>query len=1514
VPNDLAKIRILNGSQDEAFEELCCQLAEFEPVPKGSIFTRKAPPDAGVECFWKLPTGDEYGWQAKYFLDPPGPIQWQQIDKSIKTVLEKHPRIISYTVCLPINRSDPRNEKQKSFLAKWNKNVEKWQVWAKDKKMSVEFKYWGSHEIWDRLSSEKHRGRSLFWLDSELFSQKWLEDQLDIAIIYAGPRYTPEVNVELPIAQLFEGLGHTTEFLKRIKLLYGKIKRGYAHAPTSMALEPIKEELKHLPSTMEPLLKYLQSLKESDVSIIDWDFIKKLSSESTILTGACVKKITTIKMASNSEQSYNNPFEPLETARLFLRDLSGDLTKLESFADNKEAHLSNVPAFLLVGNAGTGKSHLFCDIANQRIRRNLPTILLLGTQFRNAEPWSQIIQRLGLSCTRDQFLGALDSAAKARKSRALILIDGINEGDGKFLWKDNLPGMLKTLSKYPWIGIAISVRTSYEEVVIRNDLIPNNKLIREIHYGFSEHEYDATKIFFNYFGIVQPSIPNLLPEFQNPLFLKLFCQGLKNNGYTKIPSGMQGITFVFSFFVESVNKKLSEAEHLDFDSKSKPVQKAIDGLAELLATSNQPWIPREKAQNVVDAVLPRAGYEKSLFKNMISEGILTEDRFRVKDDEWLDGIHFSYERFTDHIIASHLLEKNLNQNDLIASFAVDKPLGALIKDERSCLVNRGLVEAFSIQLPERVRKELFEVAPYCANYTSVKPSFIESLIWRNPVCITDATKDCINKYIINDGEFFNKFLDALITVACNPEHPYNADFLNRQLIKYSIAERDAWWSIFLHYQYGAHDAVDRIVDWAGNSDNKSHINDKSIRLCGIALAWFLTTSNRFLRDKATKALVSIMENRIFVLKDVLDQFLDVNDPYVIERLFAVAYGCAMRSNDTEALSALAMDVYNKVFESGEPQPDILLRDYARGIIELASRSNSELKVDVKKIRPPYKSVWPSFEVPAAEELKKYGKYEKDMPDVEWSRVHLYQSIMGFEDFARYIIGAESGSGSFEWSSRSLKDANTPTLKQTYDNFVKSLTKKQKKAWEKYSLMVNVLESYKKGTILQLNISSETTAIKFTEQEVRELLIVCEHDLQKSLGKNKTKTLKEKIIPYLNHPNRDEFKFDLSIAQRWILKKVLDLGWTIELFGQFDRALQYHSRSGRSAHKAERIGKKYQWIAYHEFLARISDNFEYRGKWSNDLKKYEGAWQMRLRDIDPSFLLRKTQSEAWQTNTVTWWFPSEYTSWTIKSDDLDWLKTSGDIPAIQPLIQVTNPNDGSRWLVLDGNYTWQQPTPPEEKDDYNIPRRDMHYVLQSLIVKTTDIDKLLEWFKAQNVFYLPIPKARDLHATFLGELFYAPAYNYQLMPENGYEEWTRGDKSLLPAEVVVPSERYFWEYDDYDCSIDEVISIHTPSKWLYDFLKLEWSGIEGEYNDAEGKLMAFDPSVKSAGPAVLLLNEAALTKLQQSGYDILWVIAGEKMMIGGNMSPEDWKGRLEIEGVCRKNCVNIEGFLRSNFKK
>ncbi len=115
MPIEWNNLRPLNGSQQSAFEELCCQLAAYEKSPTGSKFIRKGAPDAGVECYWVLPGGDEWGWQTKYFTSSPDDGQWHQVDGSVKTTLAKHPRITSYTICFPIDRQDPRIEKRKLF-------------------------------------------------------------------------------------------------------------------------------------------------------------------------------------------------------------------------------------------------------------------------------------------------------------------------------------------------------------------------------------------------------------------------------------------------------------------------------------------------------------------------------------------------------------------------------------------------------------------------------------------------------------------------------------------------------------------------------------------------------------------------------------------------------------------------------------------------------------------------------------------------------------------------------------------------------------------------------------------------------------------------------------------------------------------------------------------------------------------------------------------------------------------------------------------------------------------------------------------------------------------------------------------------------------------------------------------------------------------------------------------------------------------------------------------------------
>ena len=93
-------------------------MARRESVPVGSAFTRKGKPDAGIECYWTLPSGVEFAWQAKYFLSL-GNTQWAEIDDSVKTALDKHPRLKLYHVSVPIDLSDARLEGQTSAYKKW---------------------------------------------------------------------------------------------------------------------------------------------------------------------------------------------------------------------------------------------------------------------------------------------------------------------------------------------------------------------------------------------------------------------------------------------------------------------------------------------------------------------------------------------------------------------------------------------------------------------------------------------------------------------------------------------------------------------------------------------------------------------------------------------------------------------------------------------------------------------------------------------------------------------------------------------------------------------------------------------------------------------------------------------------------------------------------------------------------------------------------------------------------------------------------------------------------------------------------------------------------------------------------------------------------------------------------------------------------------------------------------------------------------------------------------------------
>ena len=150
VPLVWAQLREWNGSLQTAFETLCNHFAAYEVVPQGSIFVPNAPPDGGVESYWILPDGSEWGFQAKFFTAKPDSSEWGQIDKSVKRALETHPKLSRYTICMPIDRADPRKEDKQYFKDAWDNHEEKWISLAKEESRTVRFDYWGETELSER--------------------------------------------------------------------------------------------------------------------------------------------------------------------------------------------------------------------------------------------------------------------------------------------------------------------------------------------------------------------------------------------------------------------------------------------------------------------------------------------------------------------------------------------------------------------------------------------------------------------------------------------------------------------------------------------------------------------------------------------------------------------------------------------------------------------------------------------------------------------------------------------------------------------------------------------------------------------------------------------------------------------------------------------------------------------------------------------------------------------------------------------------------------------------------------------------------------------------------------------------------------------------------------------------------------------------------------------------------------------------------------------------------------------
>lgn len=1339
-------IKSLKGSQNNAFEELVCQLAHHEFQSQGK-FTRISAPDGGIEAMCEFSDGSLYGWQAKYFLGSFSSSQWQQIEDSFKESLKNYPQLTKYYVCVATDRANANVSGNKSFLTKWEDHTQKWKDFAQSQGREIEFEFWGSFELSDLLSKPENAGKIFFWFNDNELSDKWFEQYNKQAINNLGVRYTPEINVDLPIAMQLEGLARTPIFKEHLNNEFHKLLIG------------IKEQYEYLYLYKE-LGNYFKPVHELLINKLNLLNVDDL--ETTIDIHLMTQKIDElIKYLEDLSKNNLNKEQPNNNDYNHFRNFINGLEDIIQLLNSSKLSLFNGKVLVLTGPAGSGKSHLLGDFVQKSQDSGKYALLLLGQDFtEKSNVWNQIFKQLNLNnITPDVFLSALNSIGEMQKERVILAIDALNEGEGKSLWNNQLNGLIELVCQYPNIGLVLSVRNSYEHIVF-NQLNTKNKdkLCYVKHSGFMDNEFEAIQIFFPYYGLQLPSIPLLNPEFSNPLYLKLFCESLKYQGVTCVPKGHKGFNHIVKSYLDGIEKCI--CEQIEQDIGSHLVKRAINVIVQLQLEENKERLDYLTAKRKVRDELIEDIAEsdaKRFLDYLIKENVISKNVYSYysKDEEY---IYFNYERIGDYQKANLIL-KNINNKDDFFQWLNTAQGKALCN---RVAFDRGVWEALSVLLPEKFDFEVFEVID-CSKDWSWFEIIVENLFWRQP----ETIKMQKLQHFLNNHQYFNQatWTNVLYQLATEINHPLNIKYLHNKLHSLSLADRDEVWTAFIALESYQCLAIDRLLTWCHKSSRQENIEPEALLLGSIAVSWLFTSTDKQSRNKYINALAHLLWNRLEIALKLFKEFNTVNDPYVMEGILSAIHGAVVYSENLSGLKVLAVEIDNQIFnkyETEEIYPNVLVRDYARHIIEYSLQkddySSDDFKLIRERITPPYRSSFPDI-FPSNEDIDK--KYHSDGQKIiiHSMTTEYGRGICRYGDFGRYTFEA--------------------TFRQ----------------WE----------SYKFGNIINVDLLSNYAC--------------------------------QMVFDQFGYDDKKHLKFDQEIKTR------------------------YWRRDEDS--KIERIGKKYQWLALYEILARVMDNFPAFVDKYNDKPERD-----YVRKLD-GFYLPKTQiniSPPTRINIFSQYKNQEQFKtkhyFTFQDNELidDWVQNN-DFPDIGNLLELTI--NGEKWLVLERHDDFHESAKFGKKETYDIQK---WLQIRSYLVKDSQYSRVSSWLKQQDFMGRWMPECNEYYGTNI----------HQFFAENKLNEWqeiSQCGEIRSPSFKVIPSvDFHIWE-STYG---NEGISFYAPIPMIYHGMKMKNSLKDGFWVDLQNNIICFNPQINDKFQNSLLVKKTEfLNFLKERKLKLIWTVLGEK---------------------------------------
>lgn len=973
-------IRPLDGKQSQGFEELCFQLLPWligEPLANAVRVDGRGG-DGGVEAIAKSASGLDIGLQCKYF-SVLSDVQWRQIDDSVKTVLCKHPEVVRYLVCVPLNRTPGQ-------IRKWESWVSKWQ--ALNPTVAVEWV--GSSELFGHLLKPDASHLKTYWFSCPDFSIDWVATQTHVAIRQLHDRYTPRLHQPTSAEERLELLTASSRVRAEHRKQCSELVVAWRHVlrvfPDQVKKQNLSTDLSQLQTAFDAML----------VAMRGGSLVEQRDDLIAILGALGERAEQLVEGLFPGERKHTDRYRTFRQNIKLEEALAQTVKAIKTVESYVHAHRQ--PVWVLTGEAGTGKSHLLANLAEKLLADGRACLLMVGERFAsNAVLAEQIPGLLHWDWPLRDLLACLSMQAVITGKTALLMVDAINESPVRGFWRRELPQLIALMQEFSGVRLLISCRTDCLDSVLPAGVRTDQNTIR--HHGFDLQPHEVVQAYFDGYQVVSSQYLTLNPEFQNPLFLKTLCEAYQGKA---LPVGP--VTFVR--VLDAWETRVAENIEKKLDCPQRATQRAISELVEALAKSNAKRILADTADRICLKHFSDQRASHSLYRHLNSEGLLQE--VETQGETW---VRLQYERFSDVRIAQMALQNITTKAQWLAHWLTVLLPNRMNGDFLDWGTEPELT-AYALLLPDAMCVELIEcpigvvVRDHWARQQAKRmlwDAWLGALPWR---ALSPDDQEIPRLFVAwaDQANDSRSVWERLFQFACIPGHPLNANRLHKYLCTLDLPVRELKWTVPLAKEDPTDQTdgsvVGSFVYWADAAAGKA--SDEQVRLAAQVLLWLTSSPNRELRDRATDVAIRVLvacERPGPVCIHLLEGFWSVNDPYVKERLLAVMCGVLPRLSEQSA-KPIAEWVLCRFWQAEDVPPHILQREYAAFVVRHACETGLLPREHLALLER-----WPQKPKPAVWTEAQVDVYDKDSAFVSISHSLRPEEMGWYGDFGRYVMGA-----------------------------------------------------------------------------------------------------------------------------------------------------------------------------------------------------------------------------------------------------------------------------------------------------------------------------------------------------------------------------------------------------------------------------------------------------------------------------------------------------------------------------